>query len=152
MNTYGFWATIASLSVSGAAYAHHSTAMYDYSKSVPLVGTVKQWQFTNPHSFIQLLVTDAKDVQKEWSIEAGPVSHISVRLGWNKDLIKPGDKITVVVAPMKDGTSGATLRTLTLPNGKVVSSATADVGADASGRPVFGGQAPATQPVPASKH
>lgn len=123
--------------LSSTAWAHHSTAMFDYSKSETLVGTVKTWQYTNPHSFLQILVPDGKGGSSEWSIEAGPVTPIGAKLGWTQDAFKPGDKVTAVVAPMKNGTHGGTIRTATLADGRVLKALTADIKADKDGRPEF---------------
>lgn len=120
-----------------AVWAHHSTAMFDYSKSETLVGTVKVWQYTNPHSFLQILVPDGKGGQSEWSIEAGPVSAPAAKLGWTRDAFKPGEAVTVVIAPMKDGTHAGTIRTAKLPDGRVLRAITADIKADKSGQPEF---------------
>jgi hypothetical protein len=87
--------------------AHHSAAMFDSTKSVTLTGTVKEFQWTNPHCWIQLLVPAADDGSKteEWSIEmASPVQVLQG--GWKPRTLKPGDKITVVVHPTRDGTHG----------------------------------------------
>ena len=102
------------------ANAHHSTANYDYTKTVVLKGTLKQLQWTNPHSFLQVLVPDGKGGTVEWSVESGSPA-LARRLGWGPEMFKPGDKLTVVIAPIRSGGPGGTLRTVTLPNGQVLS-------------------------------
>lgn len=124
--------------LSSAVWAHHSTAVYDYSKSEVLAGTVRQWQYTNPHSFLQILVPDGKGGHSEWSIEAGPVSPVAAKLGWTKNAFKPGEKVTVVIAPMRDGSRAGTVRTVTFADGHVLTALTANIKADESGRPGFG--------------
>jgi hypothetical protein len=101
------------------ASAHHSTANFDYTKTVVLKGTVKQFQWTNPHSFIQVVVQDGNGADVEWSIESGSPA-LERRLGWKPEMIKPGDKVVVVIAPVLSGGPSGTLRQITLPNGKVL--------------------------------
>lgn len=112
-------------SASTAAWAHHSTALYDFKQSLTLKGTVRSFQWANPHNYLQLVVTDAKGKQVEWSIEAGTPA-TATRQGWTKDVVHAGDKVTVVVAPMRNGKPDGTIKTITLPNGKVLSSVAAD--------------------------
>jgi hypothetical protein len=85
-------------------FAHHSAAIFDHEKQVTLSGTVKEFQFTNPHCWIQLLVS-AGDGTAEWSIEMGSPAHL-IRSGWKRNTLKPGDKITVLVNPLREGANG----------------------------------------------
>jgi hypothetical protein len=101
----------------GAAQAHHSFAMFDPVKEVVISGTVTQFQWTNPHTWIEMDVSDDKGQVKHWSIEGGSVLGLS-RQGWNHNIIKPGDKITLVAHPLKDGSPGGSLMGVTLANGK----------------------------------
>ena len=96
--------------------AHHSFAMFDRDKEVTLVGEVKEFQWTNPHSWIQLLVLDPDGSQTEWSIEFGS-PNVLARQGWSKGTIKPGDKVTVVINPLKDGSHGGSLVNVTTADG-----------------------------------
>ena len=99
------------------ALAHHSFAMFDNQKQVALSGTVREFQFTNPHCFIQLLVPEEGGKTVEWSIEMGAPAHL-VRAGWTKTTVKPGDKITVQIHPLKDGGVGGSFVSATGANGK----------------------------------
>jgi hypothetical protein len=101
------------------AQAHHSGAMFDSTKQVTLEGTVKQFQFTNPHSWIQLNVPESGGKVTEWSLETGGVSGLYKR-GIRASTLKPGDKITVVVNPLKNGNAGGAVRTVTGADGKVI--------------------------------
>lgn len=112
---------------SGAAYAHHSTALFDYSQSKTLHGVVRAFQWGNPHNYVQLTTTDDKGRQQEWAIEAGVPSAMS-QLGWGKNTLKAGDKVTVVIAPMRDGSMSGSLKTVTLPNGKELTGVAAVLG------------------------
>jgi prepilin-type processing-associated H-X9-DG protein len=108
------------LATVGPATAHHSGAMFDSAKSVDIVGTVKAWQFINPHAWLQVVV-DADGKSTQWSFEGassggGGVSSSS-RLA--KDTFKPGDKVTVKTHPMKDGRPAGTLSQVTFADGHV---------------------------------
>ena len=90
------------------AAAHHSDAMFDSGKEVVLNGTVKEFQYTNPHSWIQLVVPAASGSPVEWSIETGaPI--VLLRAGIKPTALQPGDKITLRAHPMKNGTAGGSL-------------------------------------------
>lgn len=99
--------------------AHHSTGMFDQTKTVKLVGTVKQFQWTNPHSWIQLDVANAEGVKEEWSIEGNSPNQL-IRLGWRPGTLKPGDTVTVLARPMRDGAKGALFVEITLADGTVL--------------------------------
>ena len=103
----------------GVANAHHSGAMFDRSKPITLTGTVKEFQWTNPHSWIQVNVTDARGVTKEWSIEGGSPNSL-VRQGWRKTTFKPGDKVTLRVGPMRDGSAGGIFMGAVTADGKTI--------------------------------
>lgn len=86
------------------AAAHHSGAMFESSKSLTLEGTVKEFQWTNPHCWIQVLVR-SREGADEWAVEMGSPAEL-FRGGWKPRTLKPGDKIVVTVHPMRDGTHG----------------------------------------------
>jgi hypothetical protein len=100
-------------------WSHHSTAMFDYAKTETVTGNVKDFQWANPHSYLQVLAADGKGGNVEWSIEIGTPTHMA-RLGWSRESLKPGDKVTVAFSPMKDGTHAGTVKTVTLQDGKVL--------------------------------
>jgi hypothetical protein len=100
-----FVIAIAVMLTASSALAHHSFAMFDQSKSVTLQGTVKDFRWTNPHVFIQLLVKRESGSEVEWSIEMTSPEHLS-RVGWKHETLKPGDAVTLVIHPMRDGTEG----------------------------------------------
>jgi hypothetical protein len=103
------------------AYAHHSGAMFDSGKEVVLVGTIKEFQYTNPHSWIQVLVPrqgGGGDV--EWSIEtAAPI--VLLRAGIRPQSLKPGDKVTLRTHPLKNGDPGGNLIDVKKEDGTVLS-------------------------------
>ena len=99
--------------MAGPAFAHHSAAMYDRDKRRPLTGVVKEFQWTNPHVFIQVVAANDKGQAEEWSVECTSVNFMT-RRGWAKDTLKPGDKIVVVISPLKDGSHGGGMHCRTL--------------------------------------
>jgi hypothetical protein len=90
------------LAGSSSIRAHHSASMFDDTRVVELSGTVKELQWTNPHVWLQVIVED-KGAKTEWSIEGGSPNTLS-RQGWRSTTFKPGDRVTVRLNPMKDGT------------------------------------------------
>jgi hypothetical protein len=99
------------------AFAHHSAAMYDRDKRRPLVGVVKEFQWTNPHVWIQVVTTTPSGVREEWGVECTSVNFMT-RRGWAKDTLKPGDKIELMISPLKDGSRGGGFLSVTSVNGK----------------------------------
>ena len=96
--------------------AHHSFAMFDASKTMTLEGTVKEFQWTNPHSWIFLMVADAGGQPAQWAIELGSPGGL-VRQGWVPKTLTAGMKVKVVIRPLKDGKTGGQFLGLTLPDG-----------------------------------
>jgi Family of unknown function (DUF6152) len=102
------------------AVAHHSAAMFDHSKTVTYKGVVKEFQFTNPHSWLQVLVIGPDGNTVEWGFEAEGPSTLR-RAGIEAKTFKPGEKVTVVANPMKDGRPAGAWITVTTADGKVYS-------------------------------
>jgi hypothetical protein len=103
------------------ALAHHSFAMFDLGKPVQLAGTVREFQWRNPHCFIQLLVQrpgDARNAVDEWSIEMTSPGQL-IRAGWKPTTVMAGEKITVVIYPLRDGGKGGSYASGTGPHGKL---------------------------------
>ena len=100
---------------------HHSFAMFDTTKQVTLVGTVTQFEWTNPHAYIELDVPQegAGNAAKHWTIELGSPS-ILQQAGWKFKDLKYGDKVTAIVNPLKSGQAGALLSKITMPDGRVL--------------------------------
>jgi hypothetical protein len=105
------------LSFAIPAAAHHSFAVYDHTRSVTLRGTVTKFQWTNPHGFIELDVTQPDGSIKHWSVETTSINMMQ-RLGWRSTMIKAGDKLKVVAAPLLNGDPAALLLEVTFPDGK----------------------------------
>jgi hypothetical protein len=108
---------LAAMLTASLAPAHHSFAMFDQSKTMTLQGTVKDFRWTNPHVFVQLLVKNDAGGEDEWSIEMTSPEHL-VRVGWKPVTLKPGDKITLVIHPMRDGVKGGQYLSGTGPDGQ----------------------------------
>lgn len=114
-------AAMLSLPVAAPASAHHSFAMFDLTKEVTVQGVVKQFTWANPHVWIDILVNGDKGQAQTWGLESLAVG-LLYRQGWTADSLKPGDKVTVVVHPMRDGTFGGQLMRVTLADGHVLNS------------------------------
>ena len=109
------------LAAATAARAHHSFAMYDNEHQIKLKGTVTNFQWTNPHVYIDLEGIDVNSEKKEtksWVIECANPGILN-RVGWKFNMIKTGDELTAIVAPMRSGEPGALLKEVTLPDGRV---------------------------------
>ena len=108
------------LSAASAAWAHHSFAMYDNERQIKLKGHVTDFQWTNPHVYIELDGVDQygenKDM-KSWVIECANPGILD-RIGWKFNMIHKGDEITAIVAPLRSGEPGALLKQVTLADGK----------------------------------
>jgi hypothetical protein len=101
------------------AVAHHSTAMFDMQHTITIKGTVTQFDWTNPHTFIYMEVPSASGVQEKWGIEGMSPNYLN-RNGWTRHTLKPGDKIDMSIHPLKDGRKGGFCASVTFPDGKVL--------------------------------
>jgi hypothetical protein len=101
------------------AFPHHSFTMFDMTKRITLIGTVTTFEWTNPHSYIEIDVPDDKGSVKHWSIELGSPS-ILQQSGWKFSTLKKGDKPTLIINPLKNGNQGGFLSQATLPDGRVL--------------------------------
>ena len=99
------------------AYAHHSFAMFDNTRSVTLHGKVAKYQWTNPHAYLEINADDGKGGTKHYTMEMTSPNMLS-RGGWTARTVKPGEVVTAIMAPLRDGKPGGLLLELTLPNGK----------------------------------
>jgi uncharacterized protein DUF6152 len=97
-------ASVALVMASGAA-AHHSFAMFDQDNPIELEGTVQEFKFTSPHTFIHLVVKGEDGTTMVWNLEGGPPSFL-VRDGWSKSTLKPGDEVRMTVEPLRSGAPG----------------------------------------------
>jgi hypothetical protein len=117
------------LALGGTAQAHHSFAMFDQTKTVTLNGTVAEFQWTNPHAWIEIMVPDQTGKPVKWSVELNSPNNLT-RQGFKRTSLKPGDKAVVVINPLRDGKKGGLFNRVTLPDGKVLGEKTI------TGRPI----------------
>jgi hypothetical protein len=116
-------ATILAGAIAAPAFAHHSFAMFDADKTITVTGTVKEVEWTNPHTWLRVIVIDqATGKPTQWGFEMGPPAQ-QLRRGWKPDSLKPGDKFTLKMHPLKDGSRGGQLVEATLPDGRTVGGA-----------------------------
>lgn len=104
-----------------AAWAHHSPAMFDLQAQAKVTGTVRAFQWTNPHSYIQLMVKDAKGREQEWSFEMAAPMYLYAH-GWRPSSIKAGDTLTITYAPLRKGGQAGLAVEVTGANGKPLGS------------------------------
>jgi len=109
-----------SVTASVPASAHHSAAAYDRDADVEVAGTVREFQYTNPHSWLFVEVVDKAGKTVDWGFEAEGPSTL-LRAGIKVSLLKPGEKVTVKGHPLKDGRPAALLVSVTKTDGSVLS-------------------------------
>lgn len=110
----------AAVALTGSAWAHHSNAHFDQAAPIELQGEVVEYQLINPHAFIYLNVEDENGQVVEWALQTGGNVGRLIRANWSQDSMVAGDVITATLAPMRDGTPGGLLVTVTLPDGTVL--------------------------------
>jgi hypothetical protein len=116
------------LGIVAPTLAHHSPAAFEAEKTVTLVGTVKEFRWQNPHSWIEMTVTNEKGQEVLWAVELTSPTYL-VKGGWKSTTLKPGDKVTVVGRPLKSGEPGSAIFTsVTLANGQKLTERPARLG------------------------
>jgi hypothetical protein len=113
---------IASFALAGYAIpaaAHHSFAMFDAEKTLTLQGTVKEFEWTNPHAWLRVIVNDETGKPVVWALELSSPARL-VTMGMRADSVRPGDAVSVTFHPMKDGARGGQFIQAVLPGGKQV--------------------------------
>src|SRR5262245_6635390 len=101
------------------SFAHHSPVMFDQSQPLTLTGTVRQFQWTNPHSYVQLVVKNADGQDVEWNVEMAAPTYL-YNLGWRPGTLKSGDTVILTVAPLRKGGNGGLLLKATTADGKPI--------------------------------
>ena len=107
------------LAAGSGVLAHHSFAPFDMGAEKTISGTVKQFDWTNPHTWIWVNVPDGHGGVEAWAIE-GMSPNFLGRRGWTKSSLKAGDKVSVVIRPLRDGSKGGMFVRATLADGKVL--------------------------------
>lgn len=103
----------------GSLAAHHSPVLFDRSIKKTLVGTVVEFVWVNPHASIQLDVVNESGATERWGVEMGSPNSL-VKNGWKSTILKPGDKVTVVVNPLRSGEHGGIFQSITLADGRTL--------------------------------
>ena len=121
MHQHKLKALTALLLTTHTAAAHHSFAMYDPSVTIHLDGTVKEFQWSNPHALLWVIgTTKTGEDPTLWTIELPTSPGNLSRLGWTKHTLGPGDRVVIELNPLRDGKHGGSFRKMTmLPSGQV---------------------------------
>jgi Family of unknown function (DUF6152) len=109
--------TLFILAMASSALAHHSFAVYDHTRTINLKGTVTRFQWSNPHAYLEIDVREADGTVKHYTLEGTSVNMMQ-RVGWRSNMIKAGDQVKIVAAPLLTGESAGLLLEVTLPNGE----------------------------------
>ena len=112
-------AAAGSLALMLPAGAHHSTAMFDFAKTVEIKGTIKEFQWTNPHTWTKVDVEGGGAATVEYGLEGMSPNYLT-RNGWSKRTLKTGDKVVLQVHPLKDGRPGGFMVSVKLADGTVL--------------------------------
>jgi hypothetical protein len=104
--------------------------MFDQRRIMTLEGTVTEFQWTNPHAFIEMDVPASGGATTHWSIELNSPNNLK-RQGWTRTALKPGDRVTLRMSPLRDGSHGGLFLDVRLPSGRVL-----DSGLPKNGTPV----------------
>jgi hypothetical protein len=101
------------------AFGHHSIIMYNRTIETSIAGVVTQWDWTNPHCWLQIMVDDENGTAQLWVLEANSTGQMA-RGGWTANSIKPGDEVTVIMNPIRDGTRAGRLGSVHFSDGRVL--------------------------------
>ncbi len=104
---------------SAPAWVHHSYAMFDTTRKVSVSGTVTEYHWTNPHASFKVSATSAAGASEIWAVEMDGPSNL-IREGWKRTTLKPGDRVTVTVVPLRDGRPGGSYVGIVLADGKTL--------------------------------
>ena len=118
-NSTAWAAALALTAVAAPALAHHSFAMFDMTKEARVSGNIRVFQWTNPHSYIQLMGKDATGKTVEYSMEMGAPMYLYAK-GWRPASLKPGNAITVTINPLRNGDPGGIVLTASTADGKQI--------------------------------
>ena len=110
----------AALLAAAPARSHHSNVAYEVNKVITITGTVKEFQWVNPHTWLHVIVDDGKGGTVVWAAE-GRAPGILLRAGWTKSSLKAGETVTVDMSPAKDGTHTAIIARVTKADGTILS-------------------------------
>ena len=122
MSKAGVTILLASAALCGAwpAAAHHSSAMFDSTKVVTVTGPVKDYQFVQPHTWIDVGVVDGAGKETVWAVEGGATGQMK-NIGLTPSTLKPGDKVTLTIHPLRDGRPAGSFISIVMPDGRMLS-------------------------------
>ena len=112
----------AALGVAAPVHAHHGASMFDMEHSITVNGTVTSFDWANPHAMIYADVRNDKGNVQKWAMETRGGPNVLTRAGWTKDSVKPGDQVTFVGHPAKNGTNNMRLAKIVFPDGRELNS------------------------------
>ena len=125
------WVLAVVVAISATVAAHHSPAVFDRTKQVKLVGTVKAFRWQNPHTWLEVDVPGPKGKVETWGVEMTSPTYL-VRAGWKNNSVKPGDKVTVIVNPLREGdVKSGIFVSITLADGRTLGEQPASLGGSA---------------------
>ena len=101
------------------AMPHHSNSAYEVEKVITITGIVKEWKWTNPHTWLYVTVDDEKAGKVEWAVE-GRAPGVLGRVGWDRFVLKPGEKVTIHMSPAKDGSRVGIIARVTKEDGTIL--------------------------------
>ena len=134
-----FIASVLAIGLAAPVLAHHSPAAFEASKTITLVGTVKEFRWQNPHSWIEMMFPNEKGQDVLWAVELTSPTYL-VKSGWKSNTLKQCDKVTVVGRPLKTGEVGSAIfMSVTLADGRKLTESPARLG---------GSPRPAPAPTP----
>jgi hypothetical protein len=110
---------LASWALAGVSWAHHSYAAFDMMKRLLVKGTVQSFEWTNPHCWVRVIVPNADGSTTIWNVEAGS-PNVNARRGWVPLDMRPGDKVELTIYPLRDGSPGGSLVSVTLADGRIL--------------------------------
>jgi hypothetical protein len=117
LTTFSALAALTTLAL--PAFAHHSNSAYEVDKIITLTGTVKEWRWSNPHTWLYMVVKDGNGQEQEWAVE-GRAPGILRRAGWSPSVLKPGEAVTVYASPSKDGSRVGIIARVTKADGTIL--------------------------------
>lgn len=110
------FALLGAVAANSPIQAHHAGTAFDETKQLTVKGVVKEFKWVNPHTWLYLLVPNAAGEPEMWQLEGGSVSILG-RAGWNSKTLQPGDKVTVMIKPLKSGGNGGEYQTVIKEDG-----------------------------------
>ena len=122
MSSYLLDTTLATALLSAPAFSHHSNVAFEVTKVDTITGVVTNFQWSNPHTFLKVMVSDGKGGNAEWGLE-GRAPGVLLRAGWTKKSLAPGETVTVDYSPARDGSKTGLIARVTKADGTILPNA-----------------------------